>query len=137
MNGVIKKEWWQRWQQWQEGKERVYTIPVTVNVTLRPYQQKGFEWMMLLAEAGAGGCLADDMGLGKTIQAICFLANRIEKNPNAKHIIICPSSLIYNWQQELEKFAPTISATVYHGNQRRAEQLRQQDIPSSSLRMAR
>jgi hypothetical protein len=81
LNGVIKKEWWQRWQQWQEGKEPVYTIPATVNVTLRPYQQKGFEWMMLLAEAGAGGCLADDMGLGKTIQAICFLANRIEKNP--------------------------------------------------------
>ncbi len=84
--------------------------------------------MMLLAEAGAGGCLADDMGLGKTIQAICFLANQAEKYPDAKHIIVCPSSLIYNWQQELEKFAPSINSIVYHGNQRRAEQLQEENI---------
>ncbi|HKZ65017.1 MAG TPA: hypothetical protein VJ111_01610, partial [Chitinophagaceae bacterium] len=64
LNGVIKKEWWQRWQKWQNGKEWVYPVPAIVNVSLRPYQQKGSEWMMLLAEAGAGGCLADDMGLG-------------------------------------------------------------------------
>lgn len=128
LKNVIKKEWWQRWQQWQEGSEKVYPVPSSVNATLRPYQQKGFEWMMLLAEAGAGGCLADDMGLGKTIQAICFLAHRIEKKPVEKHIIVCPASLIYNWQQELEKFAPSISAIVYHGNQRNPEQLQQEDI---------
>lgn len=128
LKGIIKNEWWQRWQQWQVGKERVYPVPSSVKVTLRPYQQKGYEWMMLLAEAGAGGCLADDMGLGKTIQAICFLASQAEKNPGAKHIIVCPSSLIYNWHQELEKFAPTISAIVYHGNQRKPEQLQQENI---------
>jgi len=128
LKGIIKNEWWQRWQQWQVGKERVYPVPSSVNVTLRPYQQKGYEWMMLLAEAGAGGCLADDMGLGKTIQAICFLASQSEKNPRAKHIIVCPSSLIYNWQQELEKFAPSITSVVYHGNQRKAEQLQQENV---------
>ena len=128
LNDVIKKEWWQRWQKWQNGKEQIYTIPSSVNVSLRPYQQKGYEWMMLLAEAGAGGCLADDMGLGKTIQAICFLASQAEKNPHAKHIIVCPSSLIYNWQQELEKFAPSISSVVYHGNLRKTEQLQQEDV---------
>jgi SNF2 family DNA or RNA helicase len=128
LEGVIKKEWWQRWHQWQSSKEKVYSLPSSVNVSLRPYQQKGYEWMMLLAEAGAGGCLADDMGLGKTIQAICFLVSQAEKNPAAKHIIVCPSSLIYNWQQELEKFAPTISAIVYHGNQRKTEQLQQENI---------
>lgn len=128
LNGVIKNDWWQRWKQWQDGKEQVYAIPSSVNVTLRPYQQKGYEWMLLLAEAGAGGCLADDMGLGKTIQAICFLVNQSEKNPVAKHIIVCPSSLIYNWQQELEKFAPSIRSVVYHGNQRKIEQLQQEDV---------
>jgi SNF2 family DNA or RNA helicase len=128
LNGVIKNDWWQRWKQWQEGREQVYTIPSSVNVTLRPYQQKGYEWMMLLAEAGAGGCLADDMGLGKTIQAICFLANQSEKHPGVKHIIVCPSSLIYNWQQELEKFAPSLSSVVYHGNQRKIDQLQQEDV---------
>ncbi|MFC0771538.1 DEAD/DEAH box helicase [Terrimonas alba] len=125
LNGVIKKDWWHRWQQWQNEKKNVYAVPSSVKVSLRPYQQKGFEWMMLLDEAGAGGCLADDMGLGKTIQAICFLASKIERNPGAKHIIICPSSLVYNWQQELEKFAPSIGVVVYHGNQRKPELLQQ------------
>lgn len=88
---------------------------------MRPYQQKGFEWLTLLAEAGAGGCLADDMGLGKTLQTITYLAYYIHHNPKSVNIIVCPSSLIYNWQQELQKFAPGISSIVYHGSNRNAD----------------
>lgn len=123
LGSSFKKEWWQRWQTWQAASEQLFTVPSLVKASLRPYQQKGYEWMRLLAEAGAGGCLADDMGLGKTLQAICFLVSEVEKDPLARHIIICPSSLIYNWQQELEKFAPSVNAIVYHGNQRKTEQL--------------
>ena len=120
---LVKEQWWQKWQQWQNGKESLYTLPAAVKATLRPYQQKGFEWLTLLAEAGAGACLADDMGLGKTLQTICFLAHHIQFNPTSTNIIVCPSSLIYNWQQELQKFTPGISSIVYHGASRNADDL--------------
>jgi SNF2 family DNA or RNA helicase len=112
---VIHKSWWQKWEQWQQPDQAVYPAPSALQATLRPYQQKGFEWMALLAEAGAGACLADDMGLGKTLQTICFLAHLAAQQSQVKYLIICPSSLIYNWLQELEKFAPALKAYVYHG----------------------
>jgi SNF2 family DNA or RNA helicase len=118
---VIGKDWWEKWQQWQQPETLIYPVPASISANLRPYQQKGFEWLMLLAEANAGACLADDMGLGKTLQTICFLAHRVAKSPKAKHIIVCPSSLIYNWQQELEKFAPEIKSVVFHGAGRNAD----------------
>jgi len=125
LKGVIKKDWWVRWQQWQQPDIISYAVPSGIEATLRPYQHKGFEWMVLLAEAGAGACLADDMGLGKTLQTICFLAHQLKKKPAEKHLIICPSSLLYNWEQELTKFAPLLSATVYHGPQRSFETMRE------------
>lgn len=115
---LIKEQWWQKWRQWQNGGENIYDLPTSVAASLRPYQQKGFEWLTLLAEAGVGGCLADDMGLGKTLQTICYLAYYIHHNPDSVNIIICPSSLIFNWQQELQKFTPTITSVVYHGSTR-------------------
>ncbi len=124
---VLQKSWWQKWQHWQQTPDPVYTVPASVQASLRSYQQKGFEWMLLLAEAGAGACLADDMGLGKTLQTICFLAHRLEEVPGKQHLIICPSSLIYNWQQELQKFAPGINHLVYHGGSRRSEDLEKKD----------
>ena len=118
LKDVMKKDWWLRWQQWQQPDTITYPIPAGIAATLRPYQHKGFEWMVLLSEAGAGACLADDMGLGKTLQTICFLAYQLQRNPTEKHLVICPSSLLYNWQQELTKFAPQLSAYVHHGPQR-------------------
>lgn len=124
---VIKKEWWQKWQQWQEGNKSLYKVPPSVKATLRPYQQKGFEWMALLAEAGAGACLADDMGLGKTLQTICFLAHHQQLFPEAKHLIVCPSSLLYNWQQELEKFAPHLKTFIHHGASREVSKIEEEN----------
>ncbi|WP_090393349.1 DEAD/DEAH box helicase [Niabella drilacis] len=112
-----QKNWWQRWRDWQQHKP-VYPIPKTVNAILRPYQQQGYEWMCLMADAGAGGCLADDMGLGKTLQAVSFLTRVQEQFPGAQSLVVCPASLIYNWEQELKKFAPGLSVRVYHGAQR-------------------
>ncbi|HTN08682.1 DEAD/DEAH box helicase [Agriterribacter sp.] len=120
---AIQNSWWQKWKQWQSNAGQLYALPATVNATLRPYQQKGYEWMLLLNEIGAGACLADDMGLGKTLQAICAIVYMIDKHPASKHIIICPASLVYNWQQELERFAPGARTIVYHGALRQKEQL--------------
>lgn len=115
---VLKAAWWKKWEQWQQPETVVYAVPAGVKASLRPYQQKGYEWMRLLAEAGAGACLADDMGLGKTLQTICLLADRIAGRPDQQHLIICPTSLIHNWLQELNKFAPALNCLVYHGPQR-------------------
>jgi len=122
---LITEQWWQKWQQWQQPDKTLYALPAAITATLRPYQQKGFEWLTLLSEAGAGACLADDMGLGKTLQTICFLAWYAERHPDTKHLIICPASLLYNWQQELQKFAPTLKTTVYHGAKRDKKDLEQ------------
>lgn len=122
---VLSESWKKKWQQWQHNAETIYPVPSSVRATLRPYQHKGFEWMLLLEEAGAGGCLADDMGLGKTLQSICFLVYQLDNNPAFKHLIVCPSSLIYNWQQELQKFAPHIPTLVFHGSGRNAAMLQE------------
>jgi superfamily II DNA or RNA helicase len=115
LQSVIKTDWLVKWKLWQQKDTTVYSIDPQIKATLRPYQKKGYEWMMLLAEAGAGACLADDMGLGKTLQTICFISARILANPQSRHLIVCPSSLLYNWKQEVEKFAPHLNCHVYHG----------------------
>ena len=119
---VFTDEWWHKWRQWQQEERNVYVVPSSVKATLRPYQQRGFEWLTLLSEIGAGGCLADDMGLGKTLQTICFLARFQEENPGCIHLIVAPSSLMYNWQQEFQKFVPQLKTIVYHGNNRNTEE---------------
>jgi SNF2 family DNA or RNA helicase len=115
---VLQQSWLQKWQQWQQDGETVYEIPASIQATLRPYQQKGFEWMLLLAEAGAGACLADDMGLGKTLQTISLLTHQLTQKVTQRHLIVCPSSLIYNWSQELQKFAPHVKVLIFHGGGR-------------------
>jgi superfamily II DNA or RNA helicase len=115
---TIAPHWQARWLQWQQSPTVLYALPAAIDASLRPYQQKGYEWMRLLNEIGAGACLADDMGLGKTLQTICFLASQLELLPDQKILIVCPASLIYNWQNELKKFAPSIVAEVYHGGGR-------------------
>ena len=126
---TIPVEWMNKWHRWQKGEEALYTIPPTVQVeALRHYQQKGYDWLNLLAEAGGSACLADDMGLGKTLQTICFLANRLHHYPAGKHLVVCPASLIYNWQQEFERFASTIKTVAYHGINRKPEWLDEEGV---------
>ncbi|MCE2963941.1 MAG: SNF2-related protein [Chitinophagales bacterium] len=120
---VIEEDWWEQWNQWQNSETIIYPISNDVKATLRPYQQKGFEWMVLLSKIGAGACLADDMGLGKTLQTICFLDYKKKQSPNTIQLIICPSSLMYNWKVEIEKFAPELKTHVYHQSNRNIEDL--------------
>jgi SNF2 family DNA or RNA helicase len=113
---AIPVAWWAQWKQWQQSETPVYPLPEMVKATLRPYQQKGFEWICLLSEIDAGACLADDMGLGKTLQTICFLAHRAASRiaNDSRCMIVCPASLMHNWRTEIEKFAPALGAYVYH-----------------------
>ena len=116
----IPAAWWQKWKQWQDTNDPVYTLPDGIQASLRPYQQKGFEWICLLSEIDAGACLADDMGLGKTLQTICFLAKRAAEGRQERplFLIACPATLLHNWRLELEKFAPSLGSYVYHGSGR-------------------
>ncbi len=88
--------------------------------TLRPYQQDGFEWLQFLREQGLGGILADDMGLGKTIQTLCHLfTEKKEGRANLPSLILAPKSVVYNWEKEVKKFAPSMSILVLMGPQRK------------------
>ncbi len=120
---AISRNWWEKWLHWQSEGTPLVPTPEGVKAVLRPYQQKGFEWIWLLSQIDAGACLADDMGLGKTLQTICFLAHRQEAaGPDLRlFMIVCPASLMHNWRKELEKFAPALKAFVYHGNTRDME----------------
>ena len=88
-----------------------------LNATLRPYQQEGIKWMKYLYDNSLGGCLADDMGLGKTVQTIGLLTLVYpkEKKPT---IIVMPRSLLFNWQNELQRFAPHLSVYTYYASER-------------------
>jgi len=95
-----------------ELKENHFEIPSGINGSLREYQVKGYNWFKSLSYLGLGGILADEMGLGKTIQTITFLLSE----ENRHSLIVTPTSLIYNWKQELDKFAPSLRVGIIHGN---------------------
>jgi superfamily II DNA or RNA helicase len=125
----------------------LYPIPEGLNATLRPYQHKGFSWLLRLSENRFGACLADDMGLGKTLQAIALLQYfyqfRKKEKPGRQSkasgqlslfaedglsqnsfreyppsLVVVPASLLYNWQHELKRFAPTRKVHIYSGGKR-------------------
>jgi len=108
--------------------------PLSLNASLRPYQQEGFEWLVFMREQGFGACLADDMGLGKTVQLISYLLH-IYETLDAKEptIIICPTSVLGNWQKELARFAPSLTVhTHYQANRTKEDafiQLVKQEKP--------
>ena len=85
---------------------------------LRPYQVAGYQWLNYLHEINWGGILADDMGLGKTVQALSFLENYKSRHEKIKALVVCPTTLIYNWENEIKKFTPSLSYHIHHGGQR-------------------
>ncbi|SJZ59847.1 DEAD/DEAH box helicase [Sediminibacterium ginsengisoli] len=92
--------------------------PAHLKSILRPYQESGFQWLNYLREVHWGGILADDMGLGKTLQTLSFLHYLKEVNHGLKALVVCPTTLMYNWQNEIKKFTPGISFYVHHGGSR-------------------
>lgn len=100
-----------------------YEIPQTLQPVLRGYQKSGFRWMKTLDAYGFGGILADDMGLGKTIQVIAILLDEAKKNPKSCSLIVCPASLVYNWENELRTFAPELHVKLAVGSAAEREAL--------------
>lgn len=94
------------------NKEKNYEVPKELKANLREYQVKGYNWLRTIENLGFGGILADDMGLGKTIQTITLLLS----NKNKKSLIITPTSVVYNWKSEFEKFADALNIGVIHGS---------------------
>ncbi|MDF2923188.1 MAG: family helicase [Paenibacillaceae bacterium] len=93
--------------------------PEGFNGELRRYQREGVSWLTFLRQFGLGGCLADDMGLGKTVQWIVYLLHLKERGQlNAPALLICPTSVIGNWEKELERFAPGLRVHLHYGSQR-------------------
>ncbi|MBS4218935.1 DEAD/DEAH box helicase [Bacillus sp. FJAT-49711] len=98
-------------------------VPDTLLGQLRPYQQLGLNWLVFLRQFGFGACLADDMGLGKTIQLISYLLHVKYKEANeTPALIICPTSVLGNWQRELERFAPSLNVVLHYGSNREKEE---------------
>ncbi|MCO7176990.1 SNF2 helicase associated domain-containing protein [Sporolactobacillus kofuensis] len=105
-----------------------FDVPESLHAQLRDYQFYGYQWMKTLGQYGLGGILADEMGLGKTIQSIAFLLSEKEKDSaTLPALIVSPASLIYNWKNELAKFAPVLHAVVASGTVQEREVLYKQE----------
>ncbi|MFD1851990.1 DEAD/DEAH box helicase [Oceanobacillus bengalensis] len=111
--------------QLKSPEEQEYELPENLNASLRNYQLTGYQWFKSLSYYHLGGILADDMGLGKTLQSIAYIASEpVESGP---HLIVAPSSVVYNWKNEFEKFVPELAVAIVTGvpserHQRMAEQ---------------
>ncbi|MBR0599550.1 DEAD/DEAH box helicase [Sinanaerobacter chloroacetimidivorans] len=95
--------------------ESDFTVPPSLDRIMREYQKDGFRWLAAMDSFGFGGILADDMGLGKTLQIISLLLSKKEEDEDSKALVVCPSSLILNWQNEIQKFSPQLQALAVIG----------------------
>jgi len=129
----------------QSGEAKLECPPLgDLESVLRPYQKQGVAWLRFLRENGFGGILADEMGLGKTLQALAFL-NSLRSKPNPPssifhpHLIVCPTSLVFNWVAESKKFTPELKVLALHGPDRHRlfEQIPASDIVVTSYALIR
>jgi SNF2 family DNA or RNA helicase len=93
-------------------------VPEHLKPILRPYQAHGFHWLNYLREIGWGGILADDMGLGKTLQALSYLYYYRYSEGSLKALVVCPTTLMFNWENEIKKFTPGLTYYIHHGSER-------------------
>lgn len=127
------------WKQMVKGLQDLKSLPleeVSSNFQgeLRPYQQLGMSWMLFLRRYGFGGCLADDMGLGKTIQLISYLLKVKEADAApGPALIICPTSVLGNWQKELERFAPDLQLYLHYGSGRLKGEMFAEEVASADV----
>ncbi|WP_187263477.1 DEAD/DEAH box helicase [Pontibacter beigongshangensis] len=114
-------------------------LPQGFKGELRPYQKAGYNWLHFVKDYKFGGCLADDMGLGKTVQALAMLQHRKENGAEAATLLVMPTSLIYNWQNEAQKFTPDLRVLAYTGTYRDkdVEQFSNYDVVLTSYGIVR
>lgn len=118
----LNRQWKQMVKQLRDVKSiPMETVPESFHGELRPYQILGMSWLLFLRQYGFGACLADDMGLGKTIQLLSYLLAVKEKEQGGAALIICPTSVLGNWQKEIERFAPDLKVYLHYGSNRLKE----------------
>lgn len=117
-------------QQMHAINEEQYEPPVNLNADLRHYQLDGMRWLCALRDNGFGGLLADEMGLGKTLQVIAMLGNWKNRK---KTLIVCPASLVYNWNNEIDKFLPELPHRMIQGFPQERKQLIQKAADNEVL----
>lgn len=120
---VVTDGWVQELMEELTDRRQLSPVPVPGEFTgvLRPYQKAGLSWLAFLHRYGLGACLADDMGLGKTIQTIALLLHKRNGRPHKPALLICPMSVVSNWQHEVARFAPSLRVMVHHGGKRAKE----------------
>ncbi|MFP4350479.1 MAG: DEAD/DEAH box helicase [Desulfococcaceae bacterium] len=107
-----------------------------IRAELRSYQKQGFKWLKYLHQNGLGGCLADDMGLGKTIQTLALLGS-IYPAETRPSLVVMPKSLLFNWENEIQKFTPQLTCAVYHGPDRDLKAARSKQLILTTYAMMR
>ncbi len=115
---TVDDGWRQRLQAIGDAQDFVPAVPSTLQAELRDYQVEGFVWMVRLASLGIGACLADDMGLGKTLQSLAVILYFADKGPT---LVVAPTSVCMNWEQEVNRFAPTLKMHMLGGQDDRRE----------------
>lgn len=114
----------------QSPEKQVFELPQGLQANLREYQKTGYQWFKTLSHYYLGGILADDMGLGKTVQAIAYMAS--EKRERGPHLVVAPSSVVYNWKKEFSRFAPDLETVIMTGypeeRHKRLESMRDADV---------
>ncbi len=116
----------------QKSKPRLPDI----NAELRSYQKQGFKWLKYLNKNRLGGCLADDMGLGKTIQTLALLGS-VYPGESKPSLVVMPKSLLFNWENEIQKFTPQLTRAVYHGPERDLESAKSKQLILTTYAMMR
>ncbi len=118
------------------GVVATVATPGGLRAELRPYQQRGLVWLAEMTSTGLGGCLADDMGLGKTLQVIALHLHRAEQCLGPT-LVICPTSLLANWEREVRRFAPSVPVRRHHGPGRSLADLAPDELVVTSYGVAR
>ncbi|RDY07314.1 ATP-dependent DNA helicase DDM1, partial [Mucuna pruriens] len=114
-------------------KEQKELMPLLTGGKLKSYQLKGVKWLISLWQNGLNGILADQMGLGKTIQTIGFLSHLKAKGLDGPYMIIAPLSTLSNWVNEISRFAPSLSAIIYHGDKKQRDEIRRKHMPTRTI----
>jgi superfamily II DNA or RNA helicase len=107
------------------GPQEGIAVPDGLNATLRDYQRRAVQWLVRMASAGFGALLADDMGLGKTLSVIAFRLSRESAGPS---LVVCPASLVANWEREFARFAPSVTVRRYHSARRSLDGLASDEV---------
>ena len=137
---ILSEEFSSFWSQMStfSTKEDV-TFPTSIKADLREYQHKGFSWLWFMYKYGLNGILADDMGLGKTLQALTLLQKAKDEDGAMPTLVICPTSVVFNWESEIQKFAPELTCLKLSGIERKGmfKEIPNYDIVITSYALVR